>query len=102
MTIPSPSQLRELTARTASHRPTSDPDTFMQQYSWWTARADQLDSLEGTPAPTGIVDEAAQIEGYAAARRRAAYCHFGLCPCDACKVRRIGAGAVRTRTLHAA
>lgn len=87
MSTPRESTKMKITARAAKRRPSSNPAAFMAQYAWWTAKADKGD-IDDLTVPLDPVDQAAQIEGYAAARRRDAYSHPADHHCDACKVQR--------------
>lgn len=80
-----PSRLLQMTAHTAAHRLTSDPGRFMTLYVQWTRQliGTAIDDLD---TPASPLDQAAQIEAYAAARRRAAHTHPQRCPCTACGV----------------
>lgn len=80
------SALNQLTADTASRRPSSNPTAFMTAYAWWTAKITGTHCPEGEPLPLDDVSLAAQVEAYAAARRRDAYTHPKSCACDACAI----------------
>ncbi len=87
-------RLITLTATTAAHRPSSDPGRFMETYTRWTQRiANNAWGLEGEPYSYNDIDVAAQVEAYAAARRRASYYHGTQCKCVPCKIRHQTYGA---------
>lgn len=82
--------LHELTKQTASRRPTSNWAAFMASYAWWTSRiANGLCQVDD-PHLLDPVEVAAQIEAYAATRRRDAYTHPPRCMCNACDIRHHG------------
>lgn len=101
-TIPSSATLRTMTAQTAATRPSSNHGAFMASYLWWTKSITSTLCPEAMPIPLDDVSLAAQIEAYAAARRRNAYRHRALCECDACTVWRYGEERARLAQLLAA
>lgn len=80
--------LHTLTKNTASRRPSSNPAAFLAAYAWWTAKITSPVCAEGEPLPPDDINIAAQIEAYAATRRRDARTHRMRCHCDACNIRR--------------
>jgi hypothetical protein len=93
--------LHEMTKQTASRRPTANWAEFMASYAWWTSRITGTLCQADDPIPLDPTSAAAQVEAYAAARRRDAYRHPQRCMCDACGIRHHGE-VQRTQLTHRA
>lgn len=93
----------KMSAEMASKRPSTNHEAFMTAYAEWTERIGNSVCLEGDPLPPNPLVAAAQIEAYAAARRRAALDHPHTHQCDACELRRryVPDGPGRYRKLAA-